>query len=190
MEKNPFDDLRIKPEQVDNSIKWFRTQINNLSAARSLSIQSLMRQEDYLTKTLRPGRLYLYFYDPKFKDSLPYYDTVPLVYPYRKTSQGFIGYNLHYLPPVIRFKLMGVLTNIEMSTDLEKKKLAYTFGVLNSNEMNKYFAPCIKKYLSSHVKSRFLEIPYESWMHAALLPTESFMKASKNKVWKDSLGKV
>jgi hypothetical protein len=46
--------------------------------------------------------------------------------------------------------------------------------------------PCIKKYLYKQVKSRFLEITADEWDIAALLPTEYFSGASKNKVFSDS----
>ena len=43
------------------------------------------------------GRLNLFFYDPKFKKTLPYYDTFPLVLPLEPIKGGFIGMNFHYL---------------------------------------------------------------------------------------------
>jgi hypothetical protein len=50
--------------------------------------------------------------------------------------------------------------------------------------------PCIKRYLSGHVQSRFLEITADEWDIAALLPVESFAKATANKVWSDSEEKI
>jgi len=44
------------------------------------------------------GRLNMFFYDPKFKKTLPYYDTFPLVLPLERYDDGFLGINLHYLP--------------------------------------------------------------------------------------------
>jgi hypothetical protein len=189
-QENPFERLRVQPGDEDRSIKWFRQQIKDLSQ-RSITPQSLINQStELLTKRIIPGNLYLYYYDPKFKEELPFYDTFPLVYPYRKTPDGFIGYNLHYLPPMIRFKIMGLLMNIQQSRDSEKKKIAYSYGILNSSELNKYFAPCIKRYLAGNIRSNFLQIPYDSWLHAALLPTEKFVKANKTTVWKNTLDKV
>jgi hypothetical protein len=46
--------------------------------------------------------------------------------------------------------------------------------------------PCIKRYLFSHVQSRFLEITADEWDIAVMLPVESFAKAKKNKVWSES----
>ena len=46
---------------------------------------------------LSAGRMSMFFYDPKFKNRLPYYDTFPLVLPLETMRGGFIGLNFHYL---------------------------------------------------------------------------------------------
>lgn len=143
-----------------------------------------------LRKRIRVGGLYMFLYDPKTKADLPYYDTFPLVYPYRKTRQGFVGYNLHYLPPILRFKVMGALLEVQKYGNTEEKRIAYSYGVFSSNEASKYYAPCIRSYLSAHIRSNFVLIPNDSWLQAALLPTERFVKASSAKVWKEILEKV
>ena len=78
------------------------------------------------------GRLNLFFYDPKFKKTLPYYDTFPLVLPLEPIKGGFMGMNFHYLPPAMRFTLLRRLdgysnseatqrnTRIEVSYDTVK----------------------------------------------------------------------
>jgi hypothetical protein len=184
---NIFDKLRVNPGDVDKSISWYKKEISKLSS-RDVSRSSFFASKDNLTSRLYPGQLYLFAYDPKHKNTLPYYDTFPLLFPFRKLNDGFIGYNLHYLPPVLRFKIMGVLMNVQQSKNSAERKLAYSYGILNSSSLEKYFAPCIKRYLSEHLRSYFFEIPYESWLPAALLPTENFVKASKARVWRDSTG--
>ena len=56
------------------------------------------------------GRLNMFFYDPKFKKTLPYYDTFPLVLPLESFRGGFLGINLHYLPIPLRVRLLDKLT--------------------------------------------------------------------------------
>ena len=51
------------------------------------------------------GRLNMFFYDPKFKKTLPYYDTFPLVLPLENYPDGFLGINFHYLPMNLRLQL-------------------------------------------------------------------------------------
>ena len=37
------------------------------------------------------GRLNMFFYDPKYKKTLPYYDTFPLVLPLENYPDGFLN---------------------------------------------------------------------------------------------------
>lgn len=38
---------------------------------------------------VRTGQMYLFQYDALHKDTLPYYDRFPLIFPFRKTNDGF-----------------------------------------------------------------------------------------------------
>jgi hypothetical protein len=188
-QNNPFERLRFTGRDQEASINWYKNKITDLGK-QNYSPTALMNNDALMTRRLMPGQLYLFYYDPKFKESLPYYDTFPLVYPYSRIEGGFMGYNLHYLPPILRFKVMGTLLNIQQSGTSEEKRLAYSYGVLNARDLQKYYEPCIRRYLSSHVRSNFLRIPAEDWLSAAVLPTERFVKASSAKVWKETLEKV
>ena len=48
----------------------------------------------------------LFVYDPKYKKTLPFYDTFPLVLPL-ETIKGGLCLNFHYLPYPLRFRLLG-----------------------------------------------------------------------------------
>ena len=99
--ENPFDKLRYTGKDVEASAEWFKEKINSMSKA-SYKPQNILANEDLIRRKIRIGNLYLFLYDPKTKNQLPYYDTFPLVYPYRKAEGGFVGYNLHYLPPHVK----------------------------------------------------------------------------------------
>lgn len=187
--ENPFERLRYTGKDVEASADWFREKINSMSRA-TYKPQNLLANEDLIRRRIRIGNLYLFLYDPKTKNQLPYYDTFPLLYPYKKTEDGFIGYNLHYLPPILRFKVMGTLLNVQQYGTREEKRIAYSYGVLSANEANKYFSPCIRRYLTTHMRSNFILIPPEDWLSAALLPTERFAKASTAKIWKETMDKI
>ena len=131
------------------------------------------------------GKLYMFSYDPKHKDTLPYYDTFPMVFPFGVYSDRFIGINMHYLPPVLRSKLMDALYDT-LVTEKGEKKLALDYQILKSVSKYRYFKPCIKEYLYSQVRQQFLEIDYQYWDYALLLQLENFKKATKEKVWEDS----
>ena len=126
------------------------------------------------------GRMYMFFYDPKHKEKLPYYDMFPLIFVLEKYTDGFLGMNLHYLPPIFRARLMDRLYSIERQDNVrESKKLRLSYSFLNTAAKYKYFRPTVKKYLNTQVRSRFLWIPYDEWDIALMLPTQRFRKSKQ-----------
>ena len=72
---NPFQQLRVDPESVKRSLVWYQKQVQNMRITKNQVKRSLTTDGN----TLKIGGLYLFSYDPKTKDTLPYYDTFPLV---------------------------------------------------------------------------------------------------------------
>jgi hypothetical protein len=131
----------------------------------------------------------MFLYDPKTKDELPYYDMFPLVFPYKSVSGGFMGLNMHYLPYQARVVLLQRLMDFASDRALtENTKIRYSWSLISGVAKFEWAEPCIKHYLNSHVRSPFRKIDAPDWTTAMLLPVEQFVGASKNKVWKDSLG--
>ena len=111
-----FDDILLKgiragqvPGRTQDARQWYRDQAKALPKKnqtdrliRELRTDSNRRQD---TRFLL-GNMYLFAYDPKHKETLPYYDRFPLIFPINKAKGGFLGINLHYLPPPFRAKLM------------------------------------------------------------------------------------
>ena len=56
------------------------------------------------------GRMFSFFYEPKGKDTLTYYDKFPLVIPIQEAPGGFYGLNLHYLSYRMRMFFLSRLT--------------------------------------------------------------------------------
>ena len=133
-----------------------------------------------------PGMMYLFSYDAKYKETLPYFDRFPLVFPFHLDSKGFLGMNMHYIPHLLRAKLMDALYDLASHTQYdEKTKLRMSYQLLNSSSQYKYFKPCVKKYLFSQLQSKFLLVPSNEWDIALFLPLERFNK-NKRTVWNDS----
>ena len=130
------------------------------------------------------GRLNMFIYDPKFKKTLPYYDTFPLVLPLEKYNDGFLGINLHYLPIPLRIRLLDRLVDFSNDTDFDAgTRLIVEYAkVKNIKLVN----PTIHKYLAGQVKSQFRRIDADEFMIATLLPVQRFKKATDNAVWSDS----
>ena len=186
-----FDDLLLRgirsgetPARTQASRDWFRNQARQATSVRPMQIS---RDRDRITGRAAVGRMYFFFYDPKTKADLPYYDTFPLIFKVANTQGGFYGINLHYLPYKLRAKLMDALYEIVSNQKYDDStRLRLSYQLLNSASKYRYFKPTFKKYLNKHVRSRFVEINPSEWDIALFLPVERFEKASKSTVWKDS----
>ena len=178
-----FRQIRMRSSEETKAAGWYRKNVINL--ASGITGEQLLRGQR-LSNVVIPGNMYMFMYDPKYKDVLPYYDTVPLVLPFNKTEDGFIGINLHYLPYGARFKLLGELK--KLATDTRKDdntKIKLSWQILNSSSRFLSATSCVKRYLNSHLRSRFLKVNFPDWETACMLPVEGFKQRSKSKVWKD-----
>ena len=163
--------------------QWLRAKVGELRPTPA----ALMRDRERLKDKSIIGKMYFFFYDPKTKDSLPYYDRFPLVIPIERYPDGFLGLNLHYISPKQRIILLDKLSVFLNNDDYdETTKFRLRYHTLKNASRIFEGTPCIKRYLYKHVDSRFLEIPAEEWDIAALIPYEYFIGATKNKVYADS----
>jgi hypothetical protein len=189
-----FDNILIQgarqgiiPARTVAAREWYRSAAGKLMSNISPGVFEKRTDEARKVSSMEFGYMYAFKYDPKTKNDLPYYDTFPLVFPVRMDSDGFLGINFHYLPPVLRAKLMNALystlTNKKYD-DTTKVKISYS--ILQSASKYRYFKPMLKKYLRSHVRSQFLEVQVNEWDIAIFLPTESFRKADTGRVWEES----
>ena len=169
--------------RTNASRAWLRAKVKDLKPTSD----KLMADRDRLKNKSMIGKMYFYFYDPKTKDSMPYYDRFPLVIPIERYNDGFLGLNLHYIHPKNRMVLLDKLSDtISNDTYDENTKLKINYRYLAAASRVFEATPCIKRYLFTQIESRFLEITADEWDIAALLPVESFVGASTSKVYADS----
>lgn len=165
---------------------WLMAKISELKPTR----QSVLNDKERLKSNTIIGRMYFYYYDPKLKDDLPYYDRFPLVIPIERYPDGFLGLNLHYISPKQRIELLDALSEFATNSNYdETTRLRLSWSKLKTIGKAFKAKPCVKKYLFKHVDSRFLEINADEWDIAALLPFQNFKGASANKVYNDSRNK-
>jgi hypothetical protein len=172
----------LKP-RTNAARDWLKKKVNDLRPSPA----SIMRDKERLREKSFIGRMYFYLYDPKHKDTLPYYDRFPLVIPIERYQDGFLGLNLHYIHPKQRIILLDKLSEVANNSKFDETtrlKISYEF----LKRASKIFEaqPCIKRYLFNHIDSRFLEITADEWDIAALLPAENFVGATTSKVYYDS----
>lgn len=164
---------------------WLRSKVSEL---RSVGRNTIINDKTRAKTGFYPGRMYFYFYDPKTKDDLPYYDRFPLVIPIEGYSDGFLGLNLHYLPVKYRLILLSKLyetTNNDRFDETTKLQLSYS--LMAGASRYEEFKPCLKRYLKSHIASGLIEIEPANWEIAVFLPVEMFVGATKEQVYKDSM---
>ena len=173
--------VKDEAEGKPRSIQWYRKKIAEFGKPGA---QQLIRDGKRDNKPFY-GKLNMFFYDPKFKKKLPYYDTFPLVLPLERYDDGFLGINMHYLPIPLRVKLLDKLVDY---TNSEKFEETTTRMLVDYKKLKnvRLIRPTIHKYLSGYTKSQFRRIDADEWTIATLLPVQRFKKASDSEVWKES----
>lgn len=174
--------------RTKQSREWFRKKINTMRGKdfRRISQSKLMQEEELtLNNNTDIGKMCMFFYDPKHKETLPFYDSFPLVIIIGKAKGGFLGLNLHYLPPVLRAKMLDGLMEVAREDDFN-----VTYRTVKAASSMKYYKPCVKHYLKKHLKSKLAKVHAPEWEIATFLPTASWNKASGQEVYKQSRGRL
>ena len=117
------------------AMDWFKSIVSKTRRAAfpaSTARDEIMQERNVgIDNTPKIGRLYLFQYDAKWKDILPYWDVWPLIFPFDYADNGFYGINLHYLPPNARAALMIKLIKAQggsgkMDEDFKLKLIEYS----------------------------------------------------------------
>lgn len=167
------------------SRQWLYSKMQGLKANRSALLRAGGQSNVFI------GKMFFFFYDPKTKATLPYYDRFPLVLPIELYDDGFLGLNLHYLDPGMRVMLLDRLAEYANNKKFDATtKLRLSYDIIANASKLDMAQPCIKRYLFGHVQSRFINIEASEWDMAAFLPSEMFVKQDKRTVWKESRNKI
>ncbi len=190
MAKSPtqtfFDKAATDPDIAKKSRGWFNKEVVRLRQLRPMP-RKLMQQDGRSTRLL-PGRLYMFNYDAKTKDKLPYYDQFPLVFPFEIQSGFFLGLNMHYLPYLLRIRLLDRMMTYASNKKMDDTtRLKFQWNTIRGSARLALAKPAVKKYLKTQVKSQFLQVAPENWNTAMMLPVERFRGATKDRVWRESL---
>ena len=172
--------VRDEAKGRPRSTQWYKDKIREFGQPGALD---LIRDGKRDTKPFY-GKLNMFFYDPKHKKKLPYYDTFPLVLPIEKYPDGFLGINMHYLPIPLRIRLLDGLVDFSNNTKFdESTRLIVDYSRLKNINLIK---PTLHRYLAGYTKSQFRRIDANEFTIATLLPVQRFKKASDTAVWKES----
>jgi hypothetical protein len=183
---NAFLQIRNDPNYTpQRSAAWFQRKVKEHVGSQMNVLKHLGDNITRQQKRPELGTLCMYFYAPKYKDTLPFYDTFPLLLPFDFTGTHFTGINLHYLAPMVRYKLLERLSVFTTDKNYdENTKLKLSWQLLSSAAQFPEVQPAVKKYIFSgkHVKSNFMVIPPSDWKSALFLPTARFKKATEAQV--------
>lgn len=180
---NDFAKLRGYYNQYSKqALNWYRQQISQLGNINRLKL--LGDNIRYQQSKPEIGRFCMYFYSPKYKETLPYYDTFPLILTLPSEKYELAGLNFHYLPPMERLKLLQAIIEIQGSNFSESHKLSATYEVIKGT--TNLYKPTYHAYLFKHIKSKVVVIPMESVVPAVFLPIANFKKSSQSAVWAHS----
>ena len=176
-----FDRIKVRAGDTDRSATWYRSQVNRIASGKTAG--QLFR-EGKLQGRPSVGRLNLFGYNPKLRAKLPYYDIFPLVLPLEPTKGGFMGMNFHYLPPLLRFRLLERMQAKASDRRFDSKtRFEVAYDDVKSIKLVK---PTIKKYLYAYCQTGFLRINADDAAIAIYLPVQRFKKAPEATVYADS----
>jgi len=170
--------------KTKNAADWFRRKVSALKgelrgkfSKNDTANEFYQKSKKSRIKNIEPGVMAAYFYDPKYKMQLPYYDRFPMILCIKMYHNGFLGINFHYLSPLLRAKLMDAI---------EQKNSINWNALVNIKEIK----PTIKRYLWKHITSKIVIIDDSEKNIALFLPLERFKKQDKLTVWSDSKGMI
>jgi hypothetical protein len=158
--------------KAKDSSAWFADSVKNINKDVKTDPNKVF------TKNAQPqiGRMYLFVYDAKHKETLPFFDIYPLVFPIEFYHDGFLGINLHYLPPGARAALLNALMTISNNDKYDDStKLSISYDLLRASSRKfSGFQNCVKRYLFGHVRSSFQYVHPSDWSKAVTLPLQKW----------------
>jgi len=165
---------------------WLQSKVMNMGRTSALT-RDFSRQDN----SFQIGKMYFFAYDPLTKKTMPYYDRFPLVIPIEQYADGFLGMNLHYVPPTYRAKLLDKMMDVASNKRFdERTRLRVSYELLNGSSRYDIFKPCVKRYLYKQMRSKFIRIDANEWDIAIFLPVSKFVGASTSRVYSDSMRKM
>ena len=174
------------PARTAEARDWYRDTARTYKTVKENQFFGGKNKDRMMARPLIGG-MYMILYDAKTKAKLPYYDRMPLIFPYRRVPGGFMGLNMHYIPLPLRARLMDALYDTANNSKYdETTRLKINYRILDSAAKYKHFKPCVKRYLNSQVQSKFMYVYPSEWDIALFLPTERFVGATKATVFADS----
>ena len=172
--------MSLARNELKSLVNDFRNQVKiskqnpNKSKAKSAEWIAGQMKRVKSRKVGKPavGRLYMFGYDAKNKDTLPYWDKFPLIICIGVTPTHLLGLNMHYIPPKAREIFLESLLKFASTKVISNKtKLKINWSKIKAFPGAHHM---IKMYLASHVKVGFQEVAPKDWHNVIHLQTQQF----------------
>lgn len=182
-EKNKYD-LKVAYRK---SKAWYEQQMVLLMKQIQSPWIVLKGNPAQLTTRLLVGKMYMFVYDPIYKEQLPYFDRFPCMLLYSRSTHGFSGLNFHYLPYQMRIQLLYRLLQYKTNPKMdETTKIRFQWAAIKGVQKFAAAVPAFHSYSFSGLRSTFREIRAYEWATAVLLPVEQFVKLADDRIWDKS----
>lgn len=189
MAKGPiFSRINIS-KTTQQALAWFKQAIQKLSGTtitKEIGDEQEIDQQRRVEMLINAGmfkpvehtdigKMFLFRYDPKWKDRLPYWDEYPLVFPIGQRKGGFLGINLHYLPTGFRDPVLASLATLAGDDKYDDEtKLDISYDILKNQAIffSRFYKDCVRSYLYTQVRSEFQYVSPKDWSNVAAMPFE------------------
>lgn len=172
----------VKAQTPQAAMQWFKDMIKGVRGSAGLRKRAAAHWFNPLKDPFLGG-MFFYHYDPKTKDTLPYWDAFPLVIPVSMYDDGFGGLNLHYLPPGQRAQLLGALLKYKKKAGTPQAYMKLSYNLLKNIVNAPGYKQCWHRYLTGHMRSNLISVVDEHWENAIMLPVQQFHGATSRAVW-------
>lgn len=165
-------------KRMQDAINWYRSMSQRIFGGRKAGQppEPPKGYRSYNDGFGMNGNMFLFSYDAKWKDQLPYWDMKPLIFPLGPAKGGFYGLNFHYLPPEQRAILLNAMrSQLQTGDSPELYRLTVSYKILAANPTRfPEFSNCVKHYLSPRA-SGFERIDPRDWQHVVMLPLQRWV---------------
>jgi len=137
-----------------------------------------------------PGSMIQFKYDAKHKDTLTFWDAMPVVIVLRKTASRMLGLNLHFVPFMLRKLLAEYVVKRNLSNIKNNKPMYIDYKMIKSFLIAIKATICIRMYLTSRVGSQITMVKSHKdyIIGATTLKTQKLYKMTSDQIYKIALG--
>jgi len=139
--------------------------------------------KEYKTlRKIRPGMLLLYGYDAKYKDTLKYWDALPVMLLMYMDGKHIAGLNLHYIPWTYRINFAKYLFE-EQKGHITWKGIKRAWRKAKIPGAYAYYA--YRKYLISHIRTSIKVFNKETYLPVVKNVLPEFKKMEDAMIYAD-----